>query len=153
MMTSGIRRRIHSSSFVGDNNDEQRSNGCCLPSSPSGVNNVLNRTSFTRYVVIEIFAGCHLIHEWQRAEIAEKIRRKGGSWSQNFDTENQLYRDLRKVLFDAQHVPSIGVQLYYILISLPPITAVLLYDRVYFFVNDELKMDPLIRSLIEISRE
>jgi len=63
------------------------------------------------------------------------------------------YRDMRQVLSDTHQVPSIEYRRHCIVVCLPPVTAILLHNRAYILVNDDIRTDAMIRSLTQISDE
>jgi len=85
-------------------------------------------------------------------EIVERIYQQTVT-AENVVSGSLTYRDMRQILTDIHQVPSIEVRRHCILLCLPPVTAILLHNRVYILVNDDLKIDSLIRSLVQLSEE
>ncbi|KAF8821849.1 CorA family Mg2+ transporter protein [Cardiosporidium cionae] len=110
----------------------------------------VSRNKLRLHVVIEIFEGTHLIHEWQCTDLLQRInnqpRKKLGE--NPFSRAGVLtYRDCRQVFTDVHQIPSLEVRRDCIVICLPPVTCFILYDRVFLLVVEELKLDGLLQLL------
>lgn len=109
----------------------------------------LRRQHFRKFVVIEIFDGGHKLRHWQCAEAVREIHRRTGADDTSSGT--LTYRDIRQVFNDSHQVPSIEVRRCCLVVCFPPVTAVLLVDRVFVLVIEDLRIDSLIRDLEHVS--
>eukprot|EP00921_Rhytidocystis_pertsovi_P016927 GHVQ01026662.1.p1 GENE.GHVQ01026662.1~~GHVQ01026662.1.p1 ORF type:complete len:762 (-),score=130.21 GHVQ01026662.1:756-3041(-) len=63
------------------------------------------------------------------------------------------YRDVRQIFIDHTHLPTVNARRHCIVISLPPVTCLLLHDTVYLSIIAEVvKVDKLIDNLKKLSR-
>eukprot|EP00922_Rhytidocystis_sp_ex-Travisia-forbesii_P035857 GHVS01053223.1.p1 GENE.GHVS01053223.1~~GHVS01053223.1.p1 ORF type:complete len:692 (+),score=129.73 GHVS01053223.1:96-2171(+) len=109
------------------------------------------RTYQRCYVVIEVFEGCHRIHEWQCGDLLKAVHKEQHVTASN--TGILTYRDCRQVFSDvARPIPSIEIRRGCVVVCLPPVMGFVLHDKVYLLFVEELRGDSLIQQLVELTK-
>ncbi|GAW83250.1 CorA-like Mg2+ transporter protein [Plasmodium gonderi] len=111
---------------------------------------LIQLSKLKRHVIIEIFGGKCFIREYLCTEFLKRvkqcchIKQKSGLIN---------YRDCKQLLAENNNIASIEARLNAILVSLPPLTCIILHSSVFLVIKEDLIRDDLIKKLCTVSKK
>ncbi|GAB68709.1 Mg2 transporter protein [Plasmodium cynomolgi strain B] len=113
----------------------------------------INRESkLKRHVIIEIFGGKCFIREYICTEFLKRVKQ---CCHINYVKQKSgliNYRDCKQLLAENNNIASIEARLNAILVSLPPLTCIILHSSVFLVIKEDLIRDDLIKKLCNVSK-
>ncbi|VWU50408.1 CorA-like Mg2+ transporter protein, putative [Hepatocystis sp. ex Piliocolobus tephrosceles] len=105
-----------------------------------------------RHVVIEIFGGKCFIREYLCTDFLKRVKQCCQLNYVKHKSGIINYRDCKQLLAENNNIASIEARLNTILISLPPLTCIILHSIVFLVVKEDLIRDDLIKRLCNVSK-
>ncbi|CRH02290.1 CorA-like Mg2+ transporter protein, putative [Plasmodium relictum] len=149
-------------SFLHDENElrNRRSSISHKNESKTKLEGILNENDFLiqlnklkRHVVVEIFGGKCFIREYLCTEFLRRIKQCCHINYVKYNIGLINYRDCKQLLGENNNIASIEVRLNSILVSLPPLTCVILHSSIFLVIKEDLIRDDLIKKLCAVSKK
>ncbi|KMZ90403.1 hypothetical protein PVMG_03253 [Plasmodium vivax Mauritania I] len=113
---------------------------------------LIQLSKLKRHVIIEIFGGKCFIREYLCTEFLKRVKQ---CCHINYIKQKSgliNYRDCKQLLAENNNIASIEARLNAILVSLPPLTCIILHSSVFLVIKEDLIRDDLIKKLCNVSK-
>ncbi|SBT82208.1 CorA-like Mg2+ transporter protein, putative [Plasmodium ovale] len=114
---------------------------------------LIQLSKLKRHVIIEIFGGKCFIREYLSTEFLKRVKQCCHLNYVKHKSGLINYRDCKQLLAENNNIASIEARLNAILVSLPPLTCVILHSSVFLVIKEDLIRDDLIRKLCSVSKK
>ncbi|CAA9990643.1 CorA-like Mg2+ transporter protein, putative [Plasmodium knowlesi strain H] len=114
---------------------------------------LIQLSKLKRHVIVEIFGGKCFIREYLCTELLKRVKQ---CCHINYIKQKSgliNYRDCKQLLAENNNIASIEARLNAILVSLPPLTCIILHSSVFLVIKEDLIRDDLIKKLCNVSKK
>ncbi|SBS90030.1 CorA-like Mg2+ transporter protein, putative [Plasmodium malariae] len=114
---------------------------------------LIQLSKLKRHVIIEIFGGKCFIREYLCTEFLKRVKQCCHVNYVKYKSGLINYRDCKQLLAENNNIASIEARLNAILVSLPPLTCIILHSSVFLVIKEDLIRDDLIKKLCNVSKK